>query len=163
MTACCAGWRASSLQMRRSLALLNDVDPRLDRPLTDWIYPQAAFDDEARRAVELGLRETRIAQPAIGGVSLGLLHILADFGVRPDMTGGHSFGELTALCAAGRIDARSLLKLAVTRGEIMAACALESGEGAMLAVFAPADAVRRWCVPVRPTWSSPTRTRLGNA
>ncbi len=36
--------------------------------------------------------------------------ILEDFGVRPDLTGGHSFGELTALRAAGRIDDRSLAR-----------------------------------------------------
>ena len=68
-------------------------------------------DLSARRRSTIGapgredaLRDTRFAQPAIGAVSLGLLGILEDFGVRPDMLGGHSFGELTALRAAGRID-----------------------------------------------------------
>ena len=69
---------------------------------------------------ELALRDTRFAQPAIGAVSLGLLRILEDFGVRPDLVGGHSFGELTALCAAGRIDDRSLAMLAQRRGALMA-------------------------------------------
>lgn len=85
--------------------------------------------------------ETLGAQPAIGAVSLGLLRILADFGVRPDLTGGHSFGELTALCAAGRIDDRSLAVLAEQRGAIMASCAEEGDKGAMLAVFAPLEQV----------------------
>ena len=59
------------------------------------------FTDGARREQEQALRETRHAQPAIGAVSLGLLSILEDFGVRPELVGGHSFGELVALRAAG--------------------------------------------------------------
>ncbi len=69
------------------------------------------------------------------------MRILEDFGVRPDLTGGHSFGELTALCAAGRIDDRSLALLAQRRGAIMASCAEEGDTGAMLAVFAPLEQV----------------------
>ena len=107
---------------------------------SDRIYPPAAFDDEGRQARESALRETGFAQPAIGAVSLGLLKILEDFGVRPDLVGGHSFGELTALCAGGRIDDGSLALLARRRGSLMARCAAE-GSGAMLAVFAPIEDV----------------------
>jgi acyl transferase domain-containing protein len=74
-------------------------------------------------------------------VSLGLLHIVEDFGIRPDLVGGHSFGELTALCAAGRIDVRALAMLSLTRGSVMADCADRDDPGAMLAVFAPIDHV----------------------
>ncbi len=73
------------------------------------------------------MRDTRRAQPAIGAVSLGLLRIFEEFGVRPDLVGGHSFGELTALCAAGRLDDRELAILARRRGELMAECATEGG------------------------------------
>ena len=109
--------------------------------LSDRIYPPTAYDEATRRDQDLALRDTRFAQPAIGAVSLGLLRILEDFGVRPDLTGGHSFGELTALCAAGRIDDRSLALLAERRGAIMASCAEDGGDGAMLAVFAPLEQV----------------------
>ena len=57
---------------------------------------------------DLALRDTRLAQPAIGAVSLGLLRFSRISAFDPQVTGGHSFGELTALCAAGRIDDRSL-------------------------------------------------------
>ncbi len=83
------------------------------------------------------------AQPAIGQVvSLGLLEILEDFGVRAELTGGHSFGELTALRAAGRLGDRSLALLAAQRGRLMAATAGPEEAGAMLAVFAPLEDVR---------------------
>ena len=71
------------------------------------------------------------------------LRILEDFGVRPQMVGGHSFGELTALCAAGSIDDHSFAHLAERRGEVMATCARGGGAGAMLAVFAPLEPVAR--------------------
>ena len=107
---------------------------------SDRIYPPAAFDDRTRQEREDALRDTRYAQPAIGAVSRGLLGILDDFGVRPDMVGGHSFGELTALRAAGRIGDATLGMLAHRRGALMADCAA-GGSGAMLAAFAPIEQV----------------------
>ena len=112
------------------------------RETADRIYPAPTFSDERRRLDDEALRDTRRAQPAIGAISLGLLGILEDFGVRPDMAAGHSFGELSALHACGRIDAETLLRLAVERGAAMGRCAGEDA-GAMLAAFAPADELER--------------------
>jgi len=72
---------------------------------------------------EAELRATDAAQPALGAVSLAMLKILARFGVVPDATAGHSFGELTALCAAGWIQEADLHALAAARGAAMAAAA----------------------------------------
>ena len=99
--------------------------------LSDRIYPFPAFNDAERAAHETALRATEVAQPAIGALSLGLLRVLDHFGVRPSAVAGHSFGELTALCAAGRIDEASFVSLARERGRLMAA----EGGGAMLAVM----------------------------
>ena len=109
------------------------------RGLGDWIYPHPSFDDEGRRRAESSLRSTRVAQPAIGAVSLGAYRLLEDFGLRPDAVAGHSFGELTALCASGRIDEVVFFGLARLRGALMAG---EGGDrGAMLAVLAPIEAI----------------------
>jgi len=129
-------------RMQASLSLVNEVAGDVGNPLSGWIYPRPAFGEGERQAQELALRDTRIAQPAIAAVSLGLLRILEDFGVRPDVAGGHSFGELTALLAAGRFDDRSLVFLAQRRGALLAECAAGADAGAMLAVFAPLDEVR---------------------
>ena len=59
----------------------------------------------------------------------------------PRLVGGHSFGELTALHAAGRIDEPTLARLSLRRGALMADCAGSDDPGAMLAVFAPLDQV----------------------
>ncbi len=128
-------------RMQAALGLWNDAAGPGDSRLSDQIYPSSCFREDDRRRQHETLRDTRFAQPAIGAVSLGLLHILEDFGVRPALVGGHSFGELTALCAAGRIDAQTLAMLSLRRGALVADCASSGDPGAMLAVFAPIDQV----------------------
>jgi acyl transferase domain-containing protein/acyl carrier protein/NADP-dependent 3-hydroxy acid dehydrogenase YdfG len=111
--------------------------------LGDLIYPHPAFSDDERAAQEAALRATAVAQPALGAVSLGVLRILEHFGIQPAAAAGHSFGELTALCAAGRIDAAELGLLARTRGQLMAGLGAGSpgDRGAMLAVMAPLESI----------------------
>jgi acyl transferase domain-containing protein len=108
--------------------------------LSDQIYPPPAFTSDTRSAQEISLRATHVAQPAIGAVSLGALRVLDAFGVRPEAAAGHSFGELTALCAAGCFDAASLHRLSRLRGQLMAEVR-EGDAGAMLAVHADANQI----------------------
>ncbi|TRO82586.1 type I polyketide synthase [Trichloromonas acetexigens] len=104
-------------------------------PLSDFVYPRPAFTDGERQAQSERLRATEVAQPALGAVSLGAWSVLADFGLSASAFAGHSYGELTALCAAGVLDAADLHRLSRLRGELMAA---GSGDkGSMLAVSAP--------------------------
>jgi polyketide-type polyunsaturated fatty acid synthase PfaA len=111
------------------------VEPT-DLRLSDLIYPQPAFTAEGRAAQDSALRDTAVAQPALGAVCLAALAVLRQFGVRPDAAAGHSYGELTALCAAGCYDAPSLFALSQLRGRLMAG--RRTGDaGAMLAVMAP--------------------------
>jgi acyl transferase domain-containing protein/acyl carrier protein len=113
-----------------------------DGRLGDFIYPQPAFTPEAKAAQEQALRSTRVAQPAIGAVSLGALGVLDQFGVRPETTAGHSYGELLALCAAGCYDAPTLHTISRLRGRLMAERGEADGDpGAMLAVHAPLEAI----------------------
>ncbi|WP_035496826.1 type I polyketide synthase [Citrifermentans bremense] len=105
------------------------------RRLSDLIYPPSAFDDTTRNSQEEALRATQAAQPAIGAVSLGALRLLQSFGLEPEGVAGHSYGELTALCAAGRLDESALHALSRLRGELMGAG--KGDKGSMLAVSAP--------------------------
>ena len=107
--------------------------------LSDLIFPLAVPTQEKKQTREETLRRTDIAQPAIGAISLAMLKILEQFGVKPDVTGGHSFGELTALCAAGWINDDTFFDLSIARGNLMARACRKEGQpvGAMLAVNAP--------------------------
>src|SRR5262249_50510009 len=115
------------------------------RRLSDHVFPFPAFHTEEQAEQERSLRSTQVAQPAIGAVSLGTVRVLEQFGVYPEATAGHSFGELTALCAAGVLSETALHQLANERGRLMAEVQGEDA-GAMLAVHAPLDQVERLLV-----------------
>jgi acyl transferase domain-containing protein/NAD(P)-dependent dehydrogenase (short-subunit alcohol dehydrogenase family) len=114
-------------------------DEKHDRKLTDLIFPKPRFEEGAREGDEEALRATNIAQPAIGAVSAGAYKLLAEFGIKPEGTAGHSFGELTALFAAGVISESDFLHLAKIRGELMAKGTRE--KGTMVAVSCAADVI----------------------
>ncbi|MBW1821231.1 MAG: acyltransferase domain-containing protein, partial [Deltaproteobacteria bacterium] len=109
--------------------------------LSDFIYPVPAISKEEKTAQEENLKSTDIAQPAIGAVSLAMLKILSRFGIKPDVTCGHSFGELAAIFAAGWIDEDAFYFLANCRGQLMAKAGRINNHdsGSMLAVKAPLD------------------------
>ncbi|MEA1901012.1 MAG: beta-ketoacyl synthase N-terminal-like domain-containing protein, partial [Thermodesulfobacteriota bacterium] len=106
--------------------------------LSDFIYPRPAQTKTEKKEQEEALRRTDIAQPAIGAASLAMHNILKEFGIKPDATCGHSFGELTALCSAGWIDIDTFFLLSISRGNSMAAAGQNKDQenGAMLAVKA---------------------------
>ena len=108
--------------------------------LVDRLYPHPAFEDDSRAEQQAELRATQTAQPALGAVSLGALRVLEQFGLAPDATCGHSYGELVALCAAGRIHPTELNELSRLRGELMTLG--EGDHGSMLAVAAKSDRVQ---------------------
>lgn len=79
-----------------------------------------ASDRDMLREWQNQLTRTDIAQPAICLASLLWTRFLARIGVQPHVVGGHSLGELSALCAAGAFDEKTLLQLAALRGRAMA-------------------------------------------
>ena len=102
--------------------------------LSDCIYPHPAFDEATRRRQADALRQTDVAQPAIGAVSLGAWKVLQQFGIEVGAATGHSYGELTALHAAGHISEVDFHNLSWLRGKFMARG--DGDRGRMLAVFA---------------------------
>ncbi|MCE1226525.1 MAG: SDR family oxidoreductase [Geobacteraceae bacterium] len=109
--------------------------------LNDLIYPADRFEQGAAEQQEAELRATQIAQPAIGAISLGALRLLEAFGLKATAAAGHSYGELTALCAAGLLDEPSFHSLSRLRGSLMAEGT--GDKGSMLAVSAPLAAVEQ--------------------
>ncbi|MFD9482544.1 SDR family NAD(P)-dependent oxidoreductase [Streptomyces sp. NPDC059991] len=106
------------------------------------LYPPKAFGPGAADRQQEALKDTRMAQPALGIVGLTASHVLERAGVRPDMAGGHSYGELVALAAAGALTPDALLDLSARRAESILD-SLGEDHGAMAAVTAaPADVER---------------------
>ena len=78
---------------------------------------------------------TRWAQPAIFCAALAGYEVLKDR-YEPALMAGHSLGEISALVAAGALDAEDGLRLVAARGRLMQEAAEETGDGGMLAVRA---------------------------
>ncbi|MBD2253239.1 type I polyketide synthase [Nostoc parmelioides] len=87
--------------------------------LSDVAFPIPAFSPETIKQQSQQLQRTENAQPAIGALSLGLYKILQKVGFKPDFVAGHSFGELTALWAAGVFSDEDYCYLIKARGQAM--------------------------------------------
>ncbi|BCJ53953.1 polyketide synthase [Actinoplanes sp. NBRC 14428] len=113
----------------------------LGRDWADLLFPPTAFDEDTAKAQQERVRDTRVAQPVLGIGGLAVDHVLRRLGVRPDMAGGHSYGELVALCTTGAFDPATLLDLSRERADAILAAAGDD-PGTMAAVSGTADQVR---------------------
>ncbi|HLJ21764.1 MAG TPA: SDR family NAD(P)-dependent oxidoreductase [Stellaceae bacterium] len=128
-------------ELRDAIELADRVlADELPAPLSTIVYPPRAFSEVEREAQRARVRDTAVAQPAIGALSIGYLALLRRLGVSPSMTAGHSYGEWVALHAAGVFGAEDLLRHSARRGRLMGSI---SDAGAMAAVMAPREVVER--------------------
>lgn len=110
-------------------------------PLLSCIFPGPASGKREKNEQEDRLRQTDTAQPAIGAVSMVMLNAMKSLSVFPDAVCGHSYGELTALCAAGRIGLDDFFRLSAARGRYMAEAGKKGDAGSMLAVKADEEII----------------------
>jgi len=117
------------------------MEPLLGKPLTEYIFADAA-DPSAAQRLEQQLLQTEITQPAVLTSDLTLTRMLDAYGVRPEMVMGHSLGEYGALVAAGALSFKAALEAVSARGREMANLSVDDN-GAMAAVFAPLADIER--------------------
>ncbi|TYZ28319.1 ACP S-malonyltransferase [Selenomonas caprae] len=86
------------------------------------------------------LKLTANTQPAILTMSVIANEILKEHGIQPDVTGGHSLGEYSALVAADVLDFQDAVLLVHKRGQFMQE-AVPVGQGGMAAIIGLADEV----------------------
>jgi len=91
------------------------------KTISEVVFPNPDFDPDQKKAQDAMLQRTEYAQPAIGALSVGLYNILQQAGFKPDFVAGHSFGEVTALWAAGVLSDEDYFFLVKSRGQAMAA------------------------------------------
>ena len=99
-------------------------------PLHEVVFPDPALSEEDALAQEARLRATEMAQPALALATLSHLALADALDLRPDLSLGHSFGEVMALHAAGAFDAATAVRIARERGRLMRDAG-QGREGAM--------------------------------
>lgn len=157
-------------EMRHALETLDScsVDMR-GGGLAELIFPPPAFSDAGRDEQRERLTDTANAQPAIGAVSAGYYAILKASGFVPDFVAGHSYGEVTALWAAGALSDEDFYRVSLARGSAAAsAVAQNQGDGgAMLAASLTVEACQtllsRYPDIVLANDNSPSQVVLGGA
>ena len=117
------------------------MTPLLGKPLSQFIFVDPS-DAEAVAKAEEDLRQTEITQPTVLTIDLAITRLLAAYGIKPDMTMGHSLGEYGALVAAGSLTFENALQAVSARGRGMTKVAVKD-TGKMAAVFAPLAEVER--------------------
>ena len=91
------------------------------------------------------LRDTRLAQPALCALSVGIAHALMARGVKPDAVLGFSLGQISALAIAGMLAMETTFEVVKARSVLMAEAA-EQHPGAMTALLnASEEEVRTLC------------------
>jgi acyl transferase domain-containing protein/acyl-CoA synthetase (AMP-forming)/AMP-acid ligase II/thioesterase domain-containing protein len=91
-------------------AVCDELDPRLERPLSDVISSGGDLLDR-----------TDFAQAAIFAFEVAMFRLLETFGLRPDRVAGHSIGEVTAAHVAGVLTLPDAAALVAARGALMSA------------------------------------------
>ena len=93
------------------------------------------------------LRATRVTQPAIF-LHSACLALCSEGLPAPDMVGGHSLGEFSALVACGAVDFESALRLVAVRASEMQKCC-EANPGGMAAIIGlPNEKVEEICAGI---------------
>lgn len=124
--------------VRKSYEALDKIFLQEDlTPISQVVFPHPVFNQDLATERERILQSTQNAQPAIGAFSVGLYELLQKAGLQADFVAGHSFGELTALWAAGVLSRQDYFYLIKARGQAMSVPVCLDNEcdgGAMLAV-----------------------------
>lgn len=128
--------------LRHALEALDQVSlAERGRRLSPLIIPAPAFTCEDQLKQQEQLTNTANAQPAIGAISAGYYQLLTELGFKAEFFCGHSYGEISALWAAGVISLSDFFKISLSRGQATDQASHAQGDcGAMLAVALSSDA-----------------------
>ena len=109
--------------------------------IEEVVFPRSAAGEEAAKEAFLRLSAADWTNPCIAVAGEAIFTLLDRLGLRPSAVGAHSFGDISALRAAGVLSARQMIELTRCRGELGVSCPLAT-RGCILAVPESAETVR---------------------
>jgi [acyl-carrier-protein] S-malonyltransferase len=125
-------------QGSQTVGMGKDLFDSFENARKRFLQADAVLGRELTRIIFSGPAEmltvTSNTQPALFTVESAIVDLLAENGVVPSITAGHSLGEYSALYAAGVVTFEDGLRLVARRGELMAAAGTKR-PGAMAAVI----------------------------
>ena len=108
--------------------------------LTDVLWSKEGESKEDYKKREEAIKQTQITQPAILTCNVAMMRLLYQFGLKPDVTMGHSLGEYGAAVASGILNFEDAIKAVTIRGSVMANIELKD-TGKMAAVSASVETI----------------------
>ncbi|PYI03858.1 putative polyketide synthase [Aspergillus sclerotiicarbonarius CBS 121057] len=124
------GFRADIMRLEESLKIVEDP-------------PAWSLQEELSRTTESRVNEAEFCQPLCTAVQIGLVNLLASWGVKPVTVVGHSSGEIAAAYAAGALSEGSAIILAFYRGKLAKS---QMGIGEMASVGLSSDDIAPYLV-----------------
>lgn len=103
------------------------------KSVLDFDLEQICFNDNEK------VHMTQYTQPALLTVSIAILKVIQEMGIKSDYVAGLSLGEYTALVANGALDFESAVRIVRKRGQFMEEAA-NNTKGTMAAVMGSDEA-----------------------
>jgi len=125
-----AQWPGMGQQMLKESAVFRKAVAKVDtcfKPLSGWSILEVMESPSA----DWDLAATEIAQPMLFAVQAGIVAVLREQGITPDVVLGHSVGEVAAAYACGALDTKQAVRVLHARS---IAQAKTRGAGRMAAV-----------------------------
>ena len=111
--------------------------------IDEMMLPQAGFSLIAELEAEDAnsrLGDTRVAQPLLFAIQVGVTLLLKERGIEPSVVAGHSVGEIAAAWASGALDLQQAIHVICVRSQ---AQGLTRGKGRMAAVGLSVEAAQK--------------------
>ncbi|BDD11788.1 putative polyketide synthase (plasmid) [Fulvitalea axinellae] len=123
-------WYAMARQLLETEPVFRNVVLEIEKHFTE-IAPWSLLEEMMKDEENSSITDTRIAQPAIMAVQIGLMELWKSYGIEPEGVVGHSIGEIAAAYTSGALNLRQATEVIYhrSRGQNKA-----SGAGKMLAV-----------------------------
>ncbi|XXH03512.1 hypothetical protein Hte_009917 [Hypoxylon texense] len=131
-----AQWHAMGRELLESHAVFASAIRRADRHLLSIKADFSLLEELTRDEADSRVGMAHISQPICSAIQIGLVDLLASWGIRPSAVTGHSSGEIGAAYATGSLSLEAAMSAAYYRGQAIIALKKDFPDvkGAMMAV-----------------------------